>query len=415
LHAVDSGDPTGEGRQPGDHDDDALFDTPSGPLLHPDDRIWRHPSELADVGEASAMAAPFAERTYPQPSPVRPPRRRRPTERWLPVALSGAVGAMLTAGVLAASGRLQRVDVVETPSITQTSTVAVRAPTPRSPAELAERIRPSLMGVAASGGGRVVRGTAFSLEGAHVLTARRIVDGADQIRVMVAGEERSATLVGSDPVTDLAVLSVNGGGLQAAPVGSAASLRPGDSAIAVATPPGGSGPTVTAGVVSAVGRTMTSSSGSEVRGVLQFDRPVAPEAAGGVLLDGSGSVIGVTLPSTAELPGFGWAVPIEQAYEVARQIVSNGRAVHAWLGVEGADNGLTGALVQKVMSGSPAARAGLAAGDVVIAVDTVPVPGIDSLLATIRTKRPGDSVTLTVLRTGKPRDMVVTLTSNAAS
>lgn len=394
----------------GDADD---VDPPLGSPIHPDDRLWRHPSEVGTSGLPSA-AEPFLAATPPRgPSGPGAPRRGRARGLWMPVVLAGTVGALLATGILALTGELggQR---REDGSAATSSTIALTASNRLAPpglADMAEKVHPSLHAVSGvTADGRISRGSAVAIRGDRVLTAARLVVGSRQLLVQVAGVGRSATLVGSDPDTDLAVLAVDGGGLVPVSWGAAADLRPGDPAIAVSTAPAAQpGPTVTAGVVSGVARTLAYA-GTELRGLLQVDRPVPPEGAGGALLDAGGTLIGITLPTATASAPFGYAVPAEVARDVARQLLTKGRVLHSWLGVEGMDQGVGGgAVVQRVKEGSPAERAGIQEGDVVAKVDDVPIPSMGMLLLELRLHQPGDTVRLEVLRASRVLDLLVVL------
>jgi putative serine protease PepD len=386
----------------GDDDDDVDGGLPLSPPLHPDDRLWRHPSELASAG------VPLAAQQDPEGG-----RTRGTTGRWLPVVLAGTVGALLAAGLLTLTGGLGG-DATEPAAVAPSSTLALAISSPVAPpglADLAERLEPSLFAVTAtSPDGRATRGSGVAIRSDHVLTAARVVGDAREVQVLVRGHGRRATVVGADPDTDLALLSVEGGGLVPAAWGEAAALRPGDPAFTVSSPPASEpGPTVTAGIVSGIARTMAYA-GTELRGLLQLDRPVPPEGGGGALLDRAGALVGITLSAPFGSAAFGYAVPAEVAREVSRQLLTRGRVTHTWLGVEGGDRGMNGgAVVQRVKPGSPAARSGLQDGDVVTEVNGDSTPTMATLLAELRLHQPGDTVRLRVLRGEQPMEVLVTL------
>jgi len=392
---------------PAGDDDDGELDLPLSGPAHPDDRLWRHPSELQSAGLPSAF--------HLADGPARRTRPRASLDRWLPVVLAGTVSALLTAGVLGVTGSFDGgLATNATPASATSSSVALAVSTgPASPsvAELAERLRPSLLALAGVGAdGRPSRGSAVAIRSGHVLTAARLVVGARELQVLVRGVSRQATLVGADADTDLAVLAVDGDDLVPAAWGRAADLHPGDPAVAVSSAPAAEpGPTVTSGIVSGVGRTHTYA-GGELRGLLQLDRPVPTEGAGGALLDPDGDLVGITLPATAGTAPFGYAVPAEEAREVAGQLLTRGRVARPWLGVEGGDRGMDGgAAVQRVKTSSPAAAAGLQDGDVVTALDGAPTPTMGVLLLRLRLHRPGQTVRLLILRAGRTLEVPVTL------
>lgn len=409
----------------GGDDDDADVEAPVGRPLHPDDRLWRHPSELMSAGLPSAL----------QPSDQLTPARRRDHEsalpggglrsgdasvglrsrdRWLPVVLAGTVSALLTAGLLVVAGAVEGGFVAEPPKRPITSStvaLAVRSEAaPPSVADIADRLRPSLLALGGVGSdGRPAHGSAIAIRSGHVLTAARLVVGSRELEVLVQGVARRATLVGADADSDLAVLAVDGSGLTPVAWGQTADLRPGDPAVAVSSPPAGEpGPTVSAGIVSGINRSLAYA-GNELRGLLQLDRPVPSEGAGGALLDTAGALVGITLPAAASSP-FGYAVPAEVAKDVARQLLTRGRVAHPWLGVEGGDRGMSGgAVVQRVKPASPAAAAGLVEGDVVTEINGKATPSMGMLLLGLRLHQPGETVRLVVLRAGRHIEVLVTL------
>lgn len=403
-------------------DDDAELDVPLGGPVHLDDRLWRHPSEIRSTGAPDAFHLDGGSKAAEGAGSLGPGERSWPRislDRWLPLVLAAGVSALLTAGVLRVTGSLDGSLLASgSPAAPTSSSVAlnVRSDTDAlHVAELAERLRPSLLALAGiAADGRPSRGSAVAIRTGHVLTAARLVVGSREIQVLVQGAGRRATLVGSDPDTDLAVLAVDGGGLVPAVWGQAAELQPGALAVAVCCPPAAEpGPTVTAGVVSGIDRTLTFA-GNEMRGLLQLDRPVPAEGAGGALLDPEGALLGITLPAPQGAAPFGYAVPAEKAEEVAGQLITRGRVAYPWLGVEGGDRGMDGgAVVQRVRPASPAAAAGLQEGDVVTSFGGRATPTMGALLLRLRAHRPGETVRLGLLRAGRQLDVPVTLAERA--
>ena len=401
-----------------DEEEGADLDLPLGSPLHPDDRLWRHPSELASSGLPSAVQPLLPDLSGPGLDTADDvQRRRRPGHGvvglW-PIVLAGTVGALLSAGLLTVSGGFNRSGGEGGAAVAVASSTAVAVPLRPAPpglADLAERLQPSLLAVSGIGAdGRISRGSAVAIRPGHVVTAARLVVAFGDLQVLVQGVGRKAKLIGADPDTDLAVLSVDGGGLVPAPWGDARDLRPGDPAVAVSSAPSAEpGPTVTAGVVSGIARTLAFA-GTELRGLLQVDRPVPPEGAGGALLDPAGAVVGITLPAAVASIPFGYAVPAETAGDVAGQLLDHGRVVHPWLGVDGVDRAMSGgAEVQRVKPLSPAAAAGLTAGDVITGLDGVAIPSMGMLLVELRLHRPGETVRVVVVRGGRPLDVLITL------
>ncbi|MEY2459943.1 MAG: serine protease Do, partial [Acidimicrobiaceae bacterium] len=187
------------------------------------------------------------------------------------------------------------------------------------------------------------------------------------------------------------------------------------------------GPSVTVGVISALGRRVSSADGVELHDMIQTDAPTAVGSSGGALCDGSGSVIGMTtaLSSSAD-PGanaLGYAIPVDIVRAVADDIIATGSARHSWLGVEGADLdpvnakdiGITGgAKVTRVVDNSPASIAGLQSDDIITALDDSKVASMSAFVVALRGHHPGDSITLQIMRGTTPQTMTVTLGEKTA-
>ncbi|HLY84642.1 MAG TPA: PDZ domain-containing protein, partial [Acidimicrobiales bacterium] len=198
--------------------------------------------------------------------------------------------------------------------------------------------------------------------------------------------------------------------------------RVGQTAVAIGSPLGlAGGPSVTVGVVSALGREVDSNGGPPLLDMIQTDAPIAEGSSGGALVGGDGSVIGITTATAVGVSGpqgLGFATPIDIARTVADQLITTGHVTHVWLGIEGEDVdsdtagrlGITGgAAVDKVASGSPAATAGIAASDVITGVDGAPIASIGGLVVAMRDRRPGDHVTISYLRGTRSRTVQVVL------
>lgn len=394
-----------------DGDDDVA---PAGPPLPPDDRLWRHPSELRDhgLGGGAALVTPTA---------ARPER----SAAWTQALLAGLVGAALATAVIAATGSFSP-GVVERPVIEKVAvTPVVSSPMlsgQRDVVAVAERLSPSIvrLDVVRDDGTATGSGVIFRDDG-MLLTSAHVVAGATTISVILTdGRRVDGTLVGLDTVTDVAVVDLEGHGFPVAVLGTAEGLEAGAAAIAIGSPLGlEGGPSVTTGVVSAVGRRVEALDGEPLHGMIQTDAPIAEGSSGGALVDPSGAVIGITSAVAADAGGrFGFATPIDLAHRVADQLIRSGRMVHGWLGVEGSDlaadharsAGLSGgAVVHGVRDGSPAASAGLAEGDVIVAVDDRSVTSISSLVVQLRAHAPGESVALRYWRDGMVHDTTATL------
>jgi len=178
---------------------------------------------------------------------------------------------------------------------------------------------------------------------------------------------------------------------------------------------------VTSGIISAVGRQVDSGNGNSLLGMIQTDASIAPGSSGGALVDSAGMVIGITTSvviGDQGPQGVGFATPIEVARTVATQLLTTGKATHAWLGVQGADVDAPtagslgipgGAMVQNVDSNSPAANAGIVASDVVTSVAGQPVASMGALDIVVEGRRPGEKVAVALMHDGRPKSVNVVL------
>lgn len=247
-----------------------------------------------------------------------------------------------------------------------------------------------------------------------IVTNAHVVDGANSIKVRFSdGTIAKATLVGKDEGTDIAVIKVDAPSSELHPlnVGSSAGVQPGQEVVAIGSPFGLPG-TMTAGIVSAVNRTITAPNQYSIAGAIQTDAAINHGNSGGPLLNTSGEVIGVNAQidsNSNDNAGVGFAIPIDAVKNVADTVIAGKTVQHAYLGVEIGDaTQIAGAQIQAVKDGSPAAKAGLKVGDVVTAIDGKSVSNADDLTATVATYKPGDTATFTVKRTGGTQSIKVT-------
>jgi len=370
----------------GDLFDDESFRAPPSP----DDRLWRHPSEIGRMAPT--------------------PRRRRPTAA-LAVA-SGVGGAVLAIGVLAVTGSLgTRVlsrEVIEreaTRPIVTLSNVSDDAT-----ARLAESVSPSIVllridGASSPSGSGVV----FRDDG-HVLTNAHVVGSATAIVAALSdGRTVEATVVGTDDDTDLAVLQLSGDGpFVPAVLGTSDGVAIGDMAVAV-------GSRVTAGVISALGREITAVGGRTLDDLMQTDAEIDVTSSGGALLREDGAVIGITT-AYAGMKGVGFATPVDVARVIAEDLVTHGRVRPVWLGIRGTsapDGG--GVVLAEVFADGPAASAGLVAGDVIRRIDGHPVSSMTHLRVLLRRTHPGDAVLAVYDRAGSRRQASIVLAERATT
>jgi S1-C subfamily serine protease len=274
----------------------------------------------------------------------------------------------------------------------------------------------------------------------HILTNNHVVEGAQQLLVSLPdGRSFTATLVGADPQTDLAVVQIKGDNLPVASLGDSSQLQVGDWVVAIGNAlalPGG--PTVTAGVVSALNRTvqepgsttsngMQSTNGPFLFDVVQTSAPINPGNSGGPLVDLNGRVIGINTlvaGSTADgvsAQGIGFAISINAAKPIADQLVATGHVTHTYMGISyvalnpsiaaqlGIDTQKNGLVVMTVVQGSPAAQAGLQRRDVITSVDGTDITDESTLAQAMSTHKPGDTIKLTVLSGTSQKTVSVTL------
>jgi putative serine protease PepD len=259
-------------------------------------------------------------------------------------------------------------------------------------------------------------GSGFVLDNSgHIVTNDHVVEGATSITVHFSnGKSAKATLVGTDPSSDVAVLKVDVDASELTPLtlGDSSSVEVGQGVVAIGSPFGLEN-SVTAGIVSAVGRQIQAPNGYTITGAIQTDASINPGNSGGPLFDAQGRVIGVNAQiesSSDGNQGVGFAIPINTVKSVAEQLLNGGTVAHAYLGVQVADaTSGAGAAIASVQSGSPAASAGLKAGDVVTAVNGNPIGGADDLTTAISSAKPGEKVELTVDRGGNQLTLTATL------
>jgi putative serine protease PepD len=350
-------------------------------------------------------------------------------------AAAALLASLATAGL---TGAFTPEDAATAPSVAtlgqqESSTVPVSGSTADQPdwEAVAAAVRPSVVAIdvrTAAGEGKG-SGVLLDTKG-NILTNDHVAgDAADGgLQVTLAdGRVFEATLVGTDPATDLAVIRLVDPpkDLSPAVLGDSDDVAVGEAVMAVGNPLGLDS-TATTGIVSALDRPVSTSDGQSetvVTNAIQIDAAVNPGNSGGPLFDASGEVIGITSSiaslsngSAAGSIGLGFAIPSNLADRIAAELLADGSAEHAFLGVSLSDGTATadgttrrGAVVEQVTAGSPAAEAELQTGDVIVAVGSDPVNGAESLTAFVRELAAGQEVTLTVVRDGRPTEVHVTL------
>jgi serine protease Do len=264
----------------------------------------------------------------------------------------------------------------------------------------------------------------------YILTANHVVEGADEIKVGIQNDktEYSARVIGMDPPTDVAILKIDAKDLPAVTLGDSDQLEVGDVVLAIGNP-FGIGQTVTRGIISALGRSLSDPSDPDSADLRQYQDFIQTDAAinegnsGGALVDAEGRLIGINdaivSPSGASA-GIGFAVPVNLARSVMQGFISNGRVARGFIGIgsEDIDSGLAkafgapstqGALVTEVVPNSPAAMAGLLSGDVIVAVNDKEISGEDNFRVTVSQLAPGSQARLKIYRDGAPKTIALTL------
>jgi putative serine protease PepD len=266
-------------------------------------------------------------------------------------------------------------------------------------------------------GGSQAQGSGFVYDtNGHVVTNQHVVDGASSIQVQFAnGTTSSATVVGTDPSTDLAVLKVDSppSGVQPLTLADSSAVSVGDEVVAIGSPFGLEN-SVTSGIVSALDRSMQAPNGFTINGSIQTDAAINHGNSGGPLLDMSGRVIGVTAQIESDSggnDGVGFAIPSNTVRSIVSQLIAGGSVQHAYLGVgvTTSQGATAGVQVTQVRSGEPAAAAGLQVGDVITSVDGEDVSTTQELQAAIDAKQPGDKVMIGYVRNGSDHTVTVTL------
>lgn len=256
-------------------------------------------------------------------------------------------------------------------------------------------------------------GVFFTPDG-YLLTNQHVVDGASKIRVHMQGDEvLEGTVIGEDRHTDLAVVKVDGKDLPTAELGDSSALQVGQLVIAIGNPHGFES-TVTAGVVSALGRSLRTRSGRPIENVIQTDAALNPGNSGGPLVDSHGKIVGINTAIIFFAQGLCFAIPSNTASWVAAELMQKGRVRRGYMGVSGGSAPLSsrirtrldlqqrrGFRVQDAVAGGPAARAGLREGDYIVRVAGKTIKGPDQLFPLLTGESIGHSLDVELLREGK--------------
>ena len=364
-------------------------------------------------------------------------------------AAMGFVGGFVGAQVGNTGGKVV-IQQVERPASSDSSTdstgnsISATSGTGLSTAQVAEMVSPSVVVITTeqvvysqwswygqsqveSGAGS---GVIISSDG-YILTCAHVVDGASSITVTIDDKDYTATLVGEDTTSDVAVIKIDATGLTPATVGDSDNLKVGQSVMAVGNPLGELGGTVTGGMISALNRSVTIQGSSSVNtmSLIQMDASVSPGNSGGGLFNMNGELIGIVnaKSSSSDAEGLGFAIPINDAIKVAQELLENGYVTGrpylgiTYLGVEDAQTAAQlgvnayGVYVVEVVKGGPAERAGLQSGDRIVSIDGTEIASKDDLGTLMQKHAAGDTLNITIARNGQMQTVSVTLGEKTAS
>jgi putative serine protease PepD len=415
-----------------------MTDTSSAP--RPGD--WHH--DTMQYGEMQYGEHPTPPLAGPPPADARPPGRSgRAKFAAAVVATSLLVGGAAGVGGAAAYDAWQPDESSGSATTTRTTSQVVDTPDQAAAdgtiAQVAQEVLPSVVKIEVSSGQGSGSGSGIVLSSdGQILTNDHVVEAAgDSGAISVSfndGSSAPAKILGTDPLTDTAVIQAEGvDGLTPITIGKSSDLQVGEGVVAIGSPFGLES-TVTTGIVSALDRPVDVGSDSEGNSTtypaIQTDAAINPGNSGGPLVDMNGHLVGInssirTSSSSTEQGGsigLGFAIPIDEVNPIVEQMINGETPTHARLGIQvsdvadsaGTGAATEGAQIQEVTSGSTADSAGLQEGDVITKVDDNLITGADSLVATIRSYRPGDTVTVTYERDGDTRTAELELDSDAS-
>ena len=365
--------------------------------------------------------------------------------------VSATVASVGTYGLLRVSGSLDK----PTPSPVAVQAQTVTAPQPvlideqSAITTAAAKVSPAIVTITESGAAQnpsdpfgqipstgIGSGVIFDSNG-WIVTNKHVVAGSTTLQVALQdGRQFSGTIYGIDTLTDLAIVKVDATGLPAAPIGNSSAAKVGQLAIAIGSPLGTYTNSVTAGIISAFGRTIQVQDGTQLRNLIQTDAAINPGNSGGALLDAAGNVVGINSAVAQTAEGIGFAIPINIAKPIMQQALAGQKLARPWIGIryqaltqqiadqeklavsEGAwlqPAAAGSATDPAIVPGSPAAKAGLAEGDIITSVDGVKITAIAPLDDILTEYVPGATVALDILRGGKTITLTLTLGTRPAS
>ena len=413
-------------------DDGLDEDGPFMPLLPPDDRLWRHPSEMHVAAE---MRGGGAGKYLPPPSSTglgaEPSGMRR---IWAVALVAGVVGALTASGLGIVTGVFEQNTTVirsvtaQAPELTLASDRA-GAITSTDWTAVDDALAPSVVAVSVDSPSGPATGSGLLLlqgsSNSYIVTDSSIVSGGGQIVVSyLSGQIANGRLVGSDPLSGIALVSVPNRQGPFPSLGSVSDLRVANPVLAIGarTSSGGS---VFAGSVTAEDREVDVAGGLSMQNMIAATASQVPDSlGGGPMVDGQGKVVGITValdPTNTTDQGLVFAVPIDVAERVAQEMLDGTRVDHPWLGVSDTADlssavargmGLSGgAQVGQVFPGSPASRIGLSANDIITAFNGVPVTSTGALTRLIAQCVPGKQIPISYIHMGLARSATVAVSS----
>ena len=352
----------------------------------------------------------------PPPPHVSPPRR--PGRGIVAALLAGLLGAGIGTGVTFVA-----LDDNNSTGLPSTAPVInANGRNLEAVAAVAKAVLPTIVRIDVSEAGGLGSGTGsgviYRADG-YIITNNHVVEGASVIEVTLAsGQQLSARVVGTAaPGADIAVVKVDKTALPVARLGSISELEVGDLAVAMGSPFGLSG-TVTAGVISALHRNITLGPGERFSDAIQTDAPINPGNSGGALANAEGKVVGINtaiVGGAGGNVGVGFAIPIDIARRVTDQIIRTGKAALPFIGISGQNlPDDRGALVQEVVSGGPAAGAGLQPGDIIVELGGKQIHSMDEVISTLIQHRVGESIKIVYTRNGQRHTATVKLVARPA-
>jgi S1-C subfamily serine protease len=358
------------------------------PPPHPDDRLWRHPSEL---GPRRARGAGSADQQAGRP--------------WGVVAVAGTAGAVLAGAGVLAFGIGER--TVERPVVERVALDTVSSSTgvaDHAVNGIRQQVAPAVVGLEPGGSGVVVRDDGI------VLTSAALVDGTGPLSARLAdGSSTRAEIVGTDPSTGIAVLDLDGSGYPTGVLAAEAGLVPGQTSFTVSVGAAG-GATTVAALVGAT-RRYQAPTGATLDAVVETSGDTPAHALGGPLVNPRGAVVGIV--TGVDEGSASYVVPVEVARKVSDDLVALGKVQRCWLGIEVSDadetDGSGGVVIASVVPDSPADQSGIQVGDLLVEVDGRMVGHVPDLMLRLRSLSPGDQIDATVVREDGPVTLTATL------